>query len=73
LFNYNILSNSKSSKQSSLDNSKYSNNKLKRNKPINFKLVIEIEGISNINSQEINMTSLSNENMDNLMNQGKII
>ena len=73
LFNYNILSNSKSSKQSSLDNSKYSNNKLKRNKPINFKLVIEIEGISNINSQEINMTSLSNENMDNLMNQVKII
>ena len=48
-------------------------NKIKKSKPIYFKLIIEIEGIQNTNSEGIDITCNSNETMSYLMRQLKIL
>lgn len=68
-----ILLPKKSYNQSFVENNNNNKNKLKRNRPIDFTLLIEIEGIINMNNKEINMTCKSNETMSNLMKQVKIL
>ena len=48
-------------------------NRIKKNRPINFKLSVQIEGISIMNGKELNMTSLSDETMSNLMKKVRLI
>ena len=60
------------SNQSFLENNN-NKNKMKRIRPIDFTLLIEIEGITNMNDEGINITCKSNETMGNLMRQVKIL
>ena len=48
-------------------------NRIKKSRSINFKLSVEIEGVSIMNDKELNMTSLSDENMSNLMKKVRLI
>jgi len=71
LYVYDILSSNSINKKVVEKESKQ--NKIKKNRPINFKLSVKIEGISIMNDKELNMTSLSDENMSNLMKKVRLI
>ena len=63
----------KTYEQPSLYDNKNINNKYKRCKQIDFFLIAEIEGITNINDEGFNMTSRADETMSNLMKNIKLL
>ena len=71
MYSYDILSsNSISENVIKEENKQY---KIKKSRPINFKLSVQIEDISIMNGKELNMTSLSDETMSNLMKKVRLI
>ena len=71
LYVYDILSSNSISENAIKE--KIKQNKIKKNKPINFKLSVQIEGISIMNGKELNMVSLSDETNSNLMKKVRLI
>ena len=71
MYAYDILSSNSINENAIKEKDKQ--NRIKKNRPINFKLSVQIEGISIMNGKELNMTSLSDETMSNLMKKVRLI
>ena len=71
MYAYDILSSNSINENAIKEKDKQ--NRIKKNRPINFKLSVQIEGISIMNGKELNMTSLSDETMSNLMRKVRLI
>ena len=63
----------KTYQQPSLYNDQNIKNKYKRSKQIDFTLIVEIEGITNINDEGFNITSRADETMSNLMKKVRLL
>ena len=73
LYNSDVFLPYKTYEQPSLYDNKNINNKYKRSKQIDFFLIVEIEGITNIKDEGFNMTSRTDETMSNLMKKVKLL
>jgi hypothetical protein len=63
----------KTYQQPSLYNEQNIKNKYKRSKQIDFTLLVEIEGITNVNDEGFNITSRADETMSNLMKKVRLL
>ena len=68
-----ILLPNKKNKQSPFINNEKIKNKIKRSRPIYFKLIIEIEGNRDIDNKGYNLQCESNETMSNLLKQIELL